>query len=140
MAHGPAKGLRRWLFTTNHKDIGSMYLWFSFAMFIVGGIFALIVRAELFEPGLQIVDPNFFNQMTPMHGLVMVFGATMAAFVRLANCTTPLMIGTPDTALPRMNYWSFWILPCAFLMLLSTLFMHGGGPNFGWALYAPLST
>lgn len=140
MAHGPAKGLRRWLFTTNHKDIGSMYLWFSFAMFIVGGIFALIVRAELFEPGLQIVDPNFFNQMTTMHGLVMVFGAIMPAFVGLANWMIPLMIGAPDMALPRMNNWSFWILPFAFLMLLSTLFMPGGGPNFGWTFYAPLST
>src|SRR5690625_5758131 len=140
MAHGPAKGLRRWLFTTNHKDIGSMYLWFSFAMFIVGGIFALIVRAELFEPGLQIVDPNFFNQMTTMHGLVMVFGAIMPAFVGLANWMIPLMIGAPDMALPRMNNWSFWILPFAVLMLLSTLFMPGGGPNFGWTFYAPLST
>ena len=140
MAHGPAKGLSRWLFTTNHKDIGSMYLWFSFAMFIVGGIFALVVRAELFQPGMQIVDPNFFNQMTTMHGLVMVFGAIMPAFVGLANWMIPLMIGAPDMALPRMNNWSFWILPFAFLMLLSTLFMPGGGPNFGWTFYAPLST
>ncbi len=140
MAHGPAKGLSRWLFTTNHKDIGSMYLWFSFAMFFVGGIFALVIRAELFEPGLQIVEPNFFNQMTTMHGLIMVFGAVMPAFVGLANWMIPLMIGAPDMALPRMNNWSFWILPFAFLMLLSTLFMEGGGPNFGWTFYAPLST
>ncbi len=140
MAHGPAKGFSRWLFTTNHKDIGSMYLWFSFAMFIVGGIFALVVRAELFEPGMQIVDPNFFNQMTTMHGLIMVFGAVMPAFVGLANWMIPLMIGAPDMALPRMNNWSFWILPFAFFMLLSTLFMEGGAPNFGWTFYAPLST
>ena len=68
MAHGPAKGFTRWLYTTNHKDIGSMYLWFSFAMFLLGGVFALVIRAELFEPGLQIVEPEFFNQMTTMHG------------------------------------------------------------------------
>ncbi len=140
MAHGPAKGFTRWLYTTNHKDIGSMYLWFSFAMFLLGGVFALVIRAELFQPGLQIVEPNFFNQMTTMHGLVMVFGAVMPAFVGLANWMVPMMIGAPDMALPRMNNWSFWILPFAFAMLVSTLFMTGGAPNFGWTFYAPLST
>jgi cytochrome c oxidase subunit 1 len=140
MAHGPAKGFTRWLYTTNHKDIGSMYLWFSFAMFFLGGMFALVIRAELFQPGLQIVEPNFFNQMTTMHGLVMVFGAVMPAFVGLANWMIPMMIGAPDMALPRMNNWSFWILPFAFAMLVSTLFMQGGAPNFGWTFYAPLST
>ena len=140
MAHGPAKGLTRWLYTTNHKDIGSMYLWFSFAMFLLGGVFALVIRAELFEPGLQIVEPGFFNQMTTMHGLIMVFGAVMPAFVGLANWMVPMMIGAPDMALPRMNNWSFWILPFAFAMMVATLFMEGGGPNFGWTFYAPLST
>jgi cytochrome c oxidase subunit 1 len=140
MAHGPAKGISRWLFTTNHKDIGTMYLWFSFAMFLMGGVFALVIRAELFEPGMQIVDPEFFNQMTTMHGLVMVFGAVMPAFVGLANWMVPMMIGAPDMALPRMNNWSFWILPFAFAMLASTLLMEGGAPNFGWTFYAPLST
>ena len=140
MAHGPAKGFSRWLFTTNHKDIGTMYLWFSFAMFLLGGVFALVIRAELFEPGLQIVQPEFFNQMTTMHGLIMVFGAVMPAFVGLANWMIPMMIGAPDMALPRMNNWSFWILPFAFAMLTSTLFMEGGAPNFGWTFYAPLST
>ncbi len=140
MAHGPAKGFSRWLYTTNHKDIGSMYLWFSFAMFLLGGVFALVIRAELFEPGLQIVEPGFFNQMTTMHGLVMVFGAVMPAFVGLANWMIPMMVGAPDMALPRMNNWSFWILPFAFAMMVATLFMEGGGPNFGWTFYAPLST
>ncbi|MBU3068721.1 cytochrome c oxidase subunit I [Aestuariicella sp. G3-2] len=140
MAHGPAKGITRWLFTTNHKDIGTMYLWFSFAMFLLGGVFALVIRAELFEPGLQLVEPAFFNQMTTMHGLVMVFGAVMPAFVGLANWMIPMMIGAPDMALPRMNNWSFWILPFAFAMLASTLLMEGGAPNFGWTFYAPLST
>ncbi len=138
--HGPAKGFGRWLYTTNHKDIGSMYLWFSFAMFLLGGVFALVIRAELFQPGLQLVEPEFFNQMTTMHGLVMVFGAVMPAFVGLANWLIPMMIGAPDMALPRMNNWSFWILPFAFAMLSSTLFMEGGAPNFGWTFYAPLST
>ena len=140
MAHGPAKGLSRWLFTTNHKDIGTMYLWFSFLMFFIGGIFALVIRAELFEPGLQIVEPAFFNQMTTLHGLIMVFGAVMPAFVGLANWMLPMMVGAPDMALPRMNNWSFWILPFAFAALVATLFMEGGAPNFGWTFYAPLST
>src|SRR5690606_34934572 len=138
--HGPAKGLSRWLFTTNHKDIGSLYLWFSFAMFLLGGSFALVIRAELFQPGLQFVEPNFFNQMTTMHGLVMVFGAVMPAFVGLANWLIPMMIGAPDMALPRMNNWRFWILPFALAMMTSTLFMYCGGSNFGWTFYAPLST
>jgi cytochrome c oxidase subunit 1 len=140
MAHGPAKGISRWFLTTNHKDIGAMYLWFSFAMFILGGSFAMIIRAELFQPGLQLVEPNFFNQMTTMHGLVMVFGAIMPAFVGLANYMIPMMIGAPDMALPRMNNLSFWILPFAFAILASSLFMEGGAPNFGWTFYAPLST
>ena len=138
--HGPAKGLMRWVLTTNHKDIGTMYLWFSFAMFLLGGSMAMVIRAELFQPGLQIVQPEFFNQMTTMHGLIMVFGAVMPAFVGLANWMIPLMIGAPDMALPRMNNFSFWLLPAAFGLLISTLFMEGGGPNFGWTFYAPLST
>ena len=137
--HHPT-GLKRWLFTTNHKDIGTLYLWFSFIMFLTGGAMAMIIRAELFAPGLQVVDPEFFNQMTTMHGLIMVFGAVMPAFVGLANWQIPLMIGAPDMALPRMNNWSFWILPFAGSMLISTLFMEGGGPAFGWTFYAPLST
>lgn len=138
--HGPAKGLMRWVLTTNHKDIGTMYLLFSLLMFFIGGTMAFVIRAELFEPGMQLINPEFFNQMTTMHGLIMVFGAVMPAFVGLANWQVPLMVGAPDMALPRMNNWSFWILPFAFTMMLSTLFMDGGAPNFGWTFYAPLST
>jgi cytochrome c oxidase subunit 1 len=137
--HHPT-GFTRWLYTTNHKDIGSMYLWFSFVMFLIGGAMAMVIRAELYQPGLQFVDPNFFNQMTTMHGLIMVFGAVMPSMVGLANWLIPMQIGAPDMALPRMNNWSFWILPFAFTLLLSSLFMDGGAPNFGWTFYAPLST
>jgi len=139
--HGPPTyGLTRWLFTTNHKDIGTLYLWFSFVMFLVGGAMALVIRAELFQPGLQFVRPEFFNQMTAMHGLIMVFGVIMPSMVGLANWQVPMMIGAPDMALPRLNNLSFWILPFAGSLLVSTLFMDGGGPNFGWTFYAPLST
>ncbi|SHK01242.1 cytochrome c oxidase subunit I [Halomonas caseinilytica] len=137
--HGP-RGLMRWLLTTNHKEIGTLYLIFSLTMFFIGGIFAMVVRAELFQPGLQLVQPEFFNQMTTMHGLIMVFGAVMPAFVGLANWMVPLQIGAPDMALPRLNNFSFWLLPVAFALLLSTLVMPGGAPNFGWTFYAPLST
>ena len=130
--HGPAKGLSRWLFTTNHKDIGTLYLWFSFIMLFIGGSMAMVIRAELFQPGLQIVQPEFFNQMTTNHGLIMVFGVIMPAFVGLANWMLPMQIGAPDMALPRLNNLSFWLLPMAFGILISTLFMPEGGPNFGW--------
>ena len=138
--HGPAKGLMRWLLTTNHKDIGSLYLWFSFSMFLIGGAMAMVIRAELFQPGMQIVEPEFYNQMLTLHGLIMVFGAVMPAFVGLANWLIPMMVGAPDMALPRLNNLSFWLLPFAFGILLSSLFMEGGAPNFGWTFYAPLST
>ena len=103
----------RWITTTNHKDIGTLYLWFSFMMFFVGGCMALTIRAELFQPGLQIVDPEFFNSLTTLHGLIMVFGAIMPAFVGFANWQMPMMIGAPDMAFARMNNWSFWLLPPA---------------------------
>ncbi|HLF67425.1 MAG TPA: cbb3-type cytochrome c oxidase subunit I, partial [Gammaproteobacteria bacterium] len=139
--HGPSKkGILRWLTTTNHKDIGTMYLVFSFIMFFVGGTMAMMIRAELFQPGMQIIPAETFNMLTTMHGLIMVFGFIMPVFVGLANWMIPLMIGAPDMALPRMNNWSFWILPVAGTILISTMFMQGGGPNFGWTFYAPLST
>ncbi|MFZ5504017.1 MAG: cytochrome c oxidase subunit I [Pseudomonadota bacterium] len=136
--HHPS-GLMRWVTTTNHKDIGSMYLWFSFAMFIVGGIMALVIRAELFQPGLQVVDPDRFNQMTTLHGLIMVFGAIMPAFVGFANWMIPLMIGASDMAFARMNNWSFWLLPPAAILLTTSLLVPGGAAASGWTLYPPLT-
>jgi cytochrome c oxidase subunit 1 len=143
-AHGDAhshhpKGIVRWITTTNHKDIGTMYLWFSFAMFMVGGVMALIIRAELFQPGLQYVEPEFFNQMVTLHGLIMVFGAIMPAFVGFANWMIPMMIGAPDMAFARMNNWSFWLLPPAGILLTASMFVPGGAAGTGWTLYPPLS-
>src|SRR5690606_2415314 len=136
--HGPT-GIMKYLTTTNHKDIGSMYLWFSFAMFLLGGAMALVIRAELFQPGLQIVNPEFFNAMTTYHGLIMVFGAIMPAFVGFANWLIPMQIGAPDMAFPRMNNWSFWLLPPAALLLILAQFAPGGGAGVGWTLYPPLT-
>ncbi len=135
--HKPT-GIGRWLFSTNHKDIGTMYLLFALLMFFIGGAMAMVIRAELFQPGLQFVNPQFFNSMTTIHALVMIFGAVMPAGVGLANWLIPLMIGAPDMALPRMNNMSFWILPFGFTLLLSTFFMDGGAPAGGWTMYPPL--
>jgi len=130
---------QRWFMSTNHKDIGTMYLVFALLMLLVGGLMALLIRAELFEPGLQVLDPARFNQMTTLHALVMIFGAVMPGFVGFANWQVPLMIGAPDMALPRLNNFSFWILPFAFTLLLGSLLTADGGPASGWTLYAPLS-
>lgn len=137
--HHEPTGIMRYVTTTNHKDIGSMYLWFSFMMFLVGGVMALVIRAELFQPGLQVVEPEFFNQMTTLHGLIMVFGAIMPAFVGFANWQIPMMIGAPDMAFPRMNNWSFWLLPPAGILLMGSLLAPGGAGGVGWTMYAPLT-
>ncbi len=136
--HGPPSGLTRWLFTTNHKDIGTLYLFFALLMFFVGGAMAMIIRLELLSPGVQYVDPQFYNSMVTLHALIMIFGVVMPAAVGFANWMIPIMIGAPDMALPRMNNWSFWILPFAFTLLLLTLFLPGGAPAGGWTMYPPL--
>ena len=132
-------GFRRWLFATNHKDIGTMYLIFSFVSLLAGGVMALGIRLELFQPGLQFFRPEFFNQLTTMHGLVMVFGAIMPAFVGFANWMVPLQIGAADMAFARMNNFSFWILPVAAMLLFGSFLVPGGAPSGGWTIYAPLS-
>lgn len=136
--HGPDKGIMRWIKTTNHKDLGTLYLFFAFTMFFIGGMMSLVIRAELFQPGLQFVHPEFFNQMTTMHALVMIFGGVMPGFVGLANWMVPMQVGCSDLALPRINNWGFWLLPAAFTLLLSTLFLPGGAPAGGWTMYPPL--
>src|SRR5437868_6055164 len=138
-AHDHPHGLSRWLFATNHKDIGTLYMWFSFIMLLSGGVLALMIRTELFKPGLQFFQPEFFNQLTTMHGLVMVFGAIMPAFVGFANWMIPLQIGASDMAFARMNNFSFWLLPPAALLLAGSFFVPGGATAAGWTLYAPLS-
>jgi cytochrome c oxidase subunit 1 len=138
--HGPPKGFfKRWVMTTNHKDIGTMYLVFACVMFFLGGAMAMVIRAELFQPGLQIVDPQFFNSMTTMHAIFMIFGGVMPAWVGLANWMVPMQVGAPDMALPRMNNFSFWILPFAFTLMLLSFIVPGGAPAGGWTLYPPLT-
>ncbi|HLQ85909.1 MAG TPA: cytochrome c oxidase subunit 1 [Salinisphaeraceae bacterium] len=143
--HGPAtlkdgigKYAMRWISTTNHKDLGTLYLLFSGLMLIVGGILSLVIRAELFAPGIQVVDPGFFNQAVSLHGLIMIFGGIMPAFVGLANWIVPMEIGCPDLAMPRVNNWAFWLLPFALFTLIATLFIEGGPLASGWTMYPPL--
>ncbi len=141
--HAPT-GWRRWLFSTNHKDIGTLYLFFALTMLFIGGASAMLVRAELFMPGLQLLEPDLYNNLVTNHALIMIFGAVMPAAAGLANWMIPLMIGAPDMALPRMNNLSFWILPAAAVMLMLSFvvpFFPGGGSqiNTGWTLYPPLS-
>ena len=137
--HGHPHGWRRWVFATNHKDIGTLYLLFSLTMLMIGGVLALGIRAELYQPGLQFVNPELFNQLTTMHGIIMVFGAIMPAFVGMANWMLPLQIGASDMAFARMNNFSFWLMIPAALLLVTSFFMPGGAPAAGWTLYAPLT-
>jgi cytochrome c oxidase subunit 1 len=137
--HAVPVGWRRWLLATNHKDIGTLYLIFSLTMLMVGGVLALAIRAELFRPGLQILNPELYNQFVTMHGLIMVFGAIMPAFVGFANWMVPLEIGASDMAFARMNNFSFWLLPPAAILLVAPFFTSAGSIGAGWTLYPPLS-
>lgn len=142
--HTNPTGWRRWLLSTNHKDIGTLYLFFALTMLFMGGASAMLIRAELFQPGIQLLDPDLYNNLVTNHALLMIFGAVMPAAAGLANWMIPLMIGAPDMALPRMNNLSFWILPAAGTMMILSFvvpFFPGGGSqiNTGWTLYPPLS-
>jgi cytochrome c oxidase subunit I len=136
--HGPGSWTRIFT-TTNHKDIGSMYLWFALFMFFVGGGMALLIRLELFQPGIQIVQPELFNSLTTVHALIMIFGAVMPAFTGFANWLIPMQIGAADMAFPRMNNWSFWLMIPAAILLFASFLVPGGAAASGWTLYPPLS-
>ena len=123
---------------TDHKVIGVQYLVTTVVFFVIGGMLALLVRAELAKPGMQYVDPQTYNGLFSVHASLMIFLFVIPAFAGLANFAVPLMLGAPDMAFPRLNALSFWLLPIAGLMMLASFVVPGGAFACGWTGYAPL--
>jgi cytochrome c oxidase subunit I len=125
---------------TDHKVIGIQYTVTSFFFLLVGGLIAMLMRAELAQPGAQFVDANTFNGLFSVHASLLIFLFVIPVFAGLANFVLPLMIGAPDMAFPRLNALSYWLLPVAGALMLGSFFAPGGAFADGWTAYAPLST
>ncbi|MGH9281354.1 MAG: cytochrome c oxidase subunit I [Acidimicrobiales bacterium] len=138
--HPEPRGLLRWLTTTDHKLIGLSYMWTAFGFFLLAGLLAMLMRAELAEPGLQLVNRNEYNQLFTMHGTFMMYLFAAPFGFGLANYLIPLHIGAPDMAFPRLNALSYWLFLGGGLTVAASFLTSGGAPAFGWTAFAPLST
>ena len=139
--HEPPQTWRTYFsFSTDHKVIGIQYLVTSFIFFLVGGIFAMILRGELITPEADLIDRTVYNGMFTMHGTVMLFLWTFPSLVGMANYLVPLMIGARDMAFPRLNAVAFWMVPVVGILLMASFFVPGGPAQSGWWAYPPVST
>ncbi|MBW4629932.1 MAG: cytochrome c oxidase subunit I [Brasilonema octagenarum HA4186-MV1] len=138
--HEAGTGWKRYFsFSTDHKVIGIQYIVTAFVLFLVGGIFAMVIRGELITPESDLVDRTVYNAMFTMHGTVMLFGWTFPVLVGFANYLVPLMIGARDMAFPRLNAVAFWMVPVAAILLMASFFVPGGPAQAGWWSYPPVS-
>lgn len=135
----PGRVIVSWLTTTDHKKIGHLYLIASFGFFLIGGILALLLRAELARPGMQIVSNEQYNQVFTLHGTIMLLFFATPTFAGFANAIMPLQIGAPDVAFPRLNMLSFWLFLFGGIIVVSSLATSQGAADFGWTAYTPLS-
>ncbi|MGI5337117.1 cytochrome c oxidase subunit I [Streptomyces sp. CA-181903] len=135
----PGASVIDWLTTTDHKKIGSLYLITSFGFFLAAGLLALLMRAELARPGLQILSNEQYNEAFTAHGTIMLLLFATPAFAGFANAIMPLQIGSPDVAFPRLNMLAYWLYLFGGLIVVSSLLTPEGGASFGWTAYAPLS-
>ncbi len=133
--------LVKWITSTDHKTIGYMYLISSFVYFCLGGVMALVIRAQLFEPGLELLQTkDQYNQLFTMHGTIMLLMFATPLFAGFANFLMPLQIGAPDVAFPRLNAFAFWLYSFGSLMAVAGFLTPQGAASFGWFAYAPLSS
>ncbi|GAA2248301.1 cytochrome c oxidase subunit I [Herbiconiux moechotypicola] len=133
--------LVKWITSTDHKTIGYMYLISSFLFFCLGGVMALVIRAQLFEPGLELLQTkDQYNQLFTMHGTIMLLMFATPLFAGFANVLMPLQIGAPDVAFPRLNAFAFWLFLFGSLIAVSGFLTPQGAASFGWFAYAPLSS
>ncbi|MEZ7127348.1 cytochrome c oxidase subunit I [Nonomuraea sp. AD125B] len=129
-----------WLSTTDHKVIGYLYLITSFAFFLVAGVMAMVMRAELAQPGMQLVNQQFYNQLFTMHGTIMLLLFATPLFAGFANVVMPLQIGAPDVAFPRLNAVAYWLFLFGGIIAVAGFFAPGGAADFGWFAYTPLAS
>jgi cytochrome c oxidase subunit I len=138
--HPPQTWRTYFSFSTDHKVIGIQYLVTSFMFFLVGGIFAMILRGELITPEADLIDRTVYNGMFTMHGTIMLFLWTFPSLVGLANYIVPIMIGARDMAFPRLNAVAFWMVPVVGILMMASFFVPGGPAQSGWWAYPPVST